>query len=612
MSNTARIDAQGIHFLVPTTVHFAHSHTATHFSVTTNDAGLISREQLSDLTGGLWTVSSDTEVMQITTQAQSPLLLRKGHHDFTVTSTKDGLLKVAAALDVRIAAQQLTPSRVALTFTITGLPRSGGHVTALSQHGLSGLPSAFTWTAANSSAAKSFSATATCDNVTMQTMLTDVLNQIFDLTVATADQTFTVATTITGNRYRPLGNRIAWLVRSRKVPRYPHLAYRVMSTVLPIRNNTYFFQSYLARSMSCSPRAMYDYLVATEPSARFVWSLNDINVPTRARTTTVRPGSLAHYYYLATAKFIVSNTGLADGFEKRRGQIHLQTWHGSTLKRIGRDKGIADSERQIRGGAKDSKTLTGFARRVSMWDFLLVANSLSAEAHLTAWRFDSEMLHTGYPRNDALFDAEWVQQQRQRVRSKYAIPDDHVVALWAPTWRDDAPTVNGRLVYQLPLSLIDVAHTSKLTILAKMHYKVGNLIDDSGLQPTFINVSEWNDVNDLFPASDVLISDFSGTIPDYANTGKPIVFYIPDYDDYMESRGTYFDIPTEGPGPLVRTESELFATLQDLSWTDQYASRYAYFREVYGEYDDGHAAERAVKRMLNPAPARRNGITRIS
>lgn len=607
MTVSVHIDDAGIHAPSGTNLHFAHQHTLTQFDVTADEAGVISPENLIHLAVGLWTITSSGSELEIT--HRSPLKFRKGHHDFEITVTKDGLLKVSAAANVKIYARALSQDKVSLRFVIVGLSQTVNAITALKQNGISALPNSIdgvTWARTNS---RTWTGEVTIASTHHNQTVSEILNRICDLTITTDAGEFTIATSIAGTRYRPQDNPIAWVLRSRKVPRYSSTVYRTMRALLPIRKNTYFFQSYLARSLSCSPRAMYDFIAKTQPNARLVWSLNDINVPVHERTSTVRPGSIAHYYYLATAKYVVSNTGLADGFDKRKGQIHLQTWHGSTLKRIGRDKGIDDSQRKIRGGVQDPKTLTGFARRVSMWDFLLVANSLSAESHLTAWRFDGEMLHTGYPRNDSLFDPEWNRTQRESVRRQYNIPDDHTVALWAPTWRDDAPTVNGRLVYQLPISLIDVAKTSKLTILAKMHYKVSNLIDDSGLRPTLINVSDWNDVNDLFPASDVLISDFSGTIPDYANTGKPIVFYIPDYDEYMETRGTYFDIPTQGPGPLVRTENDLFAALTDLTWVAQYESRYAHFREVYGEYDDGHATQRAVERMLDPTPARRNGKT---
>ena len=404
----------------------------------------------------------------------------------------------------------------------------------------------------------------------------------------------------------PVARKISTALTRKKLPRFRSLTYKIFRTFFPVDDNLIFFQSYLGRSISCSPRSMSEYIAQHHPELRIVWSVNKPQAHKATSATIVAPGSVAHYWFIARAKYLVANTGLGDGFEKRSSQLHMQTWHGSTLKRIGRDKGKSDDQRVVRGGAKDDEVLTGFARRVSMWDFLIAPNQISADAFLTAWRFDGEMLHIGYPRNDSIFDAAWTAQQRAKVLKQYNIPDDHVVALWAPTWRDNAEKKNGRFIYELPIDVSKLGPANKVTILAKMHYHVSDTIDDSQTRPYFINVSDWEDINDLFPASDVLVSDFSATIPDYANTGKPIVFFIPDYDEYMETRGTYVDIKNDGPGPLVYSDDELISRLTDLSWVDSFSSNYAKFKTLYGEYEDGHATDRAVKRLLDPTPPRKN------
>ena len=448
-----------------------------------------------------------------------------------------------------------------------------------------------------------FSTTLSIPNITSQQVIDVILNRTMSFELTIGDKQVRTHTKFSGVKFIPEGSTVAWQFRYRKLSKLTKkVAYRCMRALLPVQQNTYFFQSYLARALSDSPRALYEYVAANDTNAHLVWSLNDINVPVLPNTTTVRPGSLAHYYYLARAKYIISNTGLADGFEKRQSQIHLQTWHGSPIKRVGRDKGLDDSQRKVRG-AGETKKLTGFARRVSMWDYLIAANSLSAKAFSTAWRFGGEMLCMGYPRNDALLDAEWVADKRASVRRELGIPDDHTVALWAPTWTDDARKVAGRRLFTLPIDLNEVAHTEKLTILVKLHYLVADSLDDSGLGIKFINVSDWDDVNDLFPASDVLISDFSGVIPDYALTNKPVIIYSPDFDKYMSTRGTYVDLETAGPGPVVRTQTELFERLANLEWQKDFTAQREAFAEIYREYETGHACESIINRVVNgPAP----------
>ncbi len=453
--------------------------------------------------------------------------------------------------------------------------------------------------------AHGFSTTLSIPNIASQQVIDDILNRTMSFELTVGDQHVRTHTKFSGVKFIPQGSTVSWQWRYRKLPKLlKKVAYRFTRAFLPVQHNTYFFQSYLARALSDSPRALYEYVAAHDANARLVWSLNDINVPVLPNTTTVRPGSLAHYYYLARAKYVISNTGLADGFEKRPSQIHLQTWHGSPVKRVGRDKGLDDSQRKVRG-AGETKKLTGFARRVSMWDYLIAANSLSAKAFSTAWRFGGEMLCMGYPRNDALLDAAWVAEKRATVRRELGIPNDHTVALWAPTWTDDARKVAGRRLFTLPIDLNDVAQTEKLTILVKLHYLVADSLDDSGLGIKFINVSDWDDVNDLFPASDVLISDFSGVIPDYALTNKPVIIYSPDFDKYMSTRGTYVDLETAGPGPVVRTQSELLERLANLDWQSEFTEQREAFAAIYREYETGHACESIIHRIVNgPAPQR--------
>ncbi len=557
---------------------------------------------LKELRRGLWEVTVDGQAARAT-KTSGVLATTHAGHSLAARATSEGLIDVTPLITVGITARSARNGDLTLHLRLTSplksLPEVSPIVTTAQ---LDALPSQ--WDVSQWELdGKSVRAVVTLPVEPAHNFVESILHRDFDLGLTINGERYLVPGRISGTKYRPATNALSWHWRSKKLPtKVRRLAYKIFRTVLPINKNKYFFQSYLARSISDSPRAIFEYLATNEPQANLVWSLDDINVTMSSQGRAVRAGSLAHYFHIATARYVISNTGLADGFNKRTRQIHLQTWHGSTVKRVGRDKGIADSDRKVRGAAADPKKLTGFARRVSMWDFLIAANSLSAQAFMTAWRFGGEMLRTGYPRNDALFDQQSIAKSRARIRQQLGIPDDHTVALWAPTWPDDAPRVAGRVVFQLPISLTEVTQQPKLTILAKLHYLVANQLDDSGLGASFINVSDWDDVNDLFPASDLLVSDYSGVIPDYSNTGKPIVIYAPNYDAYTQTRGLYIDLKTDGPGPVVETEAQLYETLLDRSWVDDYAEKYRAFAAIYGEYETGHATQTVLERIRNGEP----------
>jgi CDP-glycerol glycerophosphotransferase len=115
--------------------------------------------------------------------------------------------------------------------------------------------------------------------------------------------------------------------------------------------------------------------------------------------------------------------------------------------------------------------------------------------------------------------------------------------------------------------------------------------------PGVTDVSYFPDVRDLYLAADVLVTDYSSTMFDFANTGRPMVFYAYDLDRFQHSvRGFYFDFLPEAPGPVVRTTSELTDELLDLEAVRRrYADRYERFRSTYCCLEDGHAGDRVLE-----------------
>jgi CDP-glycerol glycerophosphotransferase len=114
-----------------------------------------------------------------------------------------------------------------------------------------------------------------------------------------------------------------------------------------------------------------------------------------------------------------------------------------------------------------------------------------------------------------------------------------------------------------------------------------------------IDVSEVNDINDLYAVSDLLVTDYSSVFFDFANLGRPIVFYMYDLERYAaDLRGFYLDL-AELPGPIVRDEAALVTavrTLREPSAQDR--ERLRDFSERFNPLDDGHAADRAIGRVF--------------
>jgi CDP-glycerol glycerophosphotransferase len=221
-------------------------------------------------------------------------------------------------------------------------------------------------------------------------------------------------------------------------------------------------------------------------------------------------------------------------------------------------------------------------------------------AHLrAAFGFTGEVLETGYPRNDVLVSPDR-DRVRARVRRELGVPDGVTLVLYAPTFRDDAVFAEGRPEIELTVqvdSLLERLGTGYFLLL-RLHYlmtdrsptKRGTLVRD---------VTYYPDVADLYLAADVMVTDYSSAMFDFAVTGKPLLFFTYDLDRFRdEVRGFYFDLEQHAPGPMLQTQDDLADALLDLPGVSgSYADKYQRFRERFCHLEDGHAGQRVLDRL---------------
>jgi CDP-glycerol glycerophosphotransferase len=187
---------------------------------------------------------------------------------------------------------------------------------------------------------------------------------------------------------------------------------------------------------------------------------------------------------------------------------------------------------------------------------------------------------------------------RDAVRAQYGITEGSRVVLHAPTWRDNE--VFSDDVAEIPL-VMDVARAvSGLpghVLLVRTHDLVTGRAAVASA-PGVLDASYHPDISELYAAADVLVTDYSSCMFDFAITGRPMVFYLYDLEEFRDSiRGFYFDLLEEVPGPVVRDEAGLNEALRMLPATAVDSPRYAGFRERYTALEDGHATERVLARL---------------
>ncbi|HEX2073245.1 MAG TPA: CDP-glycerol glycerophosphotransferase family protein [Geodermatophilus sp.] len=346
---------------------------------------------------------------------------------------------------------------------------------------------------------------------------------------------------------------------------------------------------------SDSPRALYEGLLRRGVDATHTW----LSAPHTQATfpddvATVTFGSPESIAALEAADLVISNDHIPLDWEKKPGATYLQTWHGTPLKRIHNDVLWAPEGR-----------LAYLEHDIAKWDHLLSPNAVSTERMRRAFGYTGPIAETGYPRNDLLNSPER-DRIRAEVRAELGVSDEQTVVLYTPTWRDDLVfKKTGPQDFEFPIDLDDFTERlgSDHVLLLRLHNMVMDrleLVEGSVVR----DVCSHPDIRDLYLAADVMVTDYSSTMFDFAITGKPLLFFTYDLDYFRdELRGFYFDLAEVAPAPLLRTSKELVDALADVeAVTAEHAERYARFRETFCHLEDGHATERVLD-LLFPTDA---------
>ncbi|MGW1029896.1 bifunctional glycosyltransferase/CDP-glycerol:glycerophosphate glycerophosphotransferase [Streptomyces sp. NPDC002577] len=363
------------------------------------------------------------------------------------------------------------------------------------------------------------------------------------------------------------------------------LHYRVQ-LCLPLHEDHAVFSAYWGRGYSCNPAAIEEKARDMVPGIRTSWiayPAHHSTVPTAARRIT--PGTAAYWTALARSKYLVNNVNFARRLVKRRGQVFVQTQHGTPLKHMGLD--LQDRPAAARG--MDFGQLMANADK---WDYLVSANRHSSLVWERVFPSGYTTLEYGYPRNDVYQRA--TSEDVARIRETLGIPRDSVAILYAPTHRDYCRTQRHSLDLERLLRTLGPS----FTVLTRAHYFYDNPLVGRG-SSLLIDVSDHPRIESLCLASDVLVTDFSSLVFDYANLDRPIVVYADDWEAYEAARGTYVDLRQFPPGAVAQSEDELIDVFATGAWrSPRSAQRRAAFRERFCAYDDGHAAERVVRRVF--------------
>lgn len=300
-------------------------------------------------------------------------------------------------------------------------------------------------------------------------------------------------------------------------------------------------------------------------------------------------------WHLATARVFVVDDHYFPMYAipPRAGTTFIQVWHA-----CGAFKKFGYSVVEKRFGA-DAATVDAVPIH-SNYDVCLVSAMRFAPFYAEAFRqpLDRFTARIGIPRTDLFFDEARRARIAADLRTRYAIPADRRVILHAPTFRGER-TTSARTPVDLDLELLRARLGTDHVVLLRAHPSVATAgALPAELRDFVIDVSGHPEINELMLVSDVLVTDYSSAIYEFALLERPIVFFAPDHADYERERGFYLDFRTGMPGPIFETTDALATYLRAGSFDLEAVRR---FRDESFDVADGGATRRLIDELVVPA-----------
>ncbi|MBO6047567.1 MAG: CDP-glycerol glycerophosphotransferase family protein [Erysipelotrichaceae bacterium] len=362
------------------------------------------------------------------------------------------------------------------------------------------------------------------------------------------------------------------------------------------------FEAYNGRQYACSPKAIYEEMLKENLDYHYVWVVKDLEryafLCENPNTTIVKFGSREYFRAYAKAKYWVVNSKKRTSIFKREGQYYIQCWHGTPLKKIGCDLDADKSNAMLSIEAIHKS----YEEDGAKYDYLISPSKFATKVFTSAFRLEDRqdiIIETGYPRNDILYNYQ--ESDIVSIKERLGLPKDKKVILYAPTWRDNQHQSGVGYTYELPLDLKALYESlhDDYVVLLRLHYLVAQSLNIDEYSGFLYNVSDCDDINDLYLVSDLLVTDYSSVFFDYANLKRPMFFFMYDYESYKhELRDFYIDIDTL-PGPVSQTQEDLIADLKQVdAYKEKYHDLYETFNQTYNALDDGQSSKRVIERCI--------------
>lgn len=393
---------------------------------------------------------------------------------------------------------------------------------------------------------------------------------------------------------------------ARKINFYRNkIKYILLTKNIDVDEKLIVFGSFNGRAYCDSPRALYEYLINDKRfnNYKYIWAFKTPDaykfLEKNFNTKVIDINSKEFYRTLARAKYWIFNYNIQDYIFPKDNQFFVQCWHGTPLKRLGCDL-------QHLNNAMNSipEMKKRYHIEASKFSYFLSPSKFATEKFVSAWELDKInkkdiILEEGYPRNDFLFN--FTENDVKQIKEKLKIQDNgKKILLYAPTYRDNQHSTEVGYTYKTEVDFEKLKEklSKEYIILFRAHWLVAQNFDFENYKDFIIDVSNYDDINELYVISDILITDYSSVFFDYANLKRPIIFYMYDLKDYRDDiRGFYLDI-NELPGKILEKENDLIKEIKSLEKNFEYNEKYKKFNKKFNYLDDGESSKRVIEKIF--------------
>lgn len=353
--------------------------------------------------------------------------------------------------------------------------------------------------------------------------------------------------------------------------------------LFPIKRKKIVFCNYVGKGYGCNPKYIAEEVIRRKNGWKLVWLTDLVDGRFPPEIQVVKYGSVRAIFELSTAGVWVDNQRKLPHYKKRKAQCFIETWHGGggPMKKIG-----ADNPRNF-----ENKPYARTSRHMDKIVNVMISNSSCCTAiYRSAFLYHGDILECGYPRNDILLQD--TSSFRTKIYDYFHLPKEQKTVLYAPTYR------NGRNMDQYTLDTERLVKTltktfgGSWTVLLRLHPTMLFRAGEASYNEKVRNASTYDDMQELLAGSDILISDYSSVISEFALTGKPVFLFATDIQDYAVERDFYIDYYTL-PFPIASNNEELMNNISSFN-AELYGQKVQDYLRSVGMAEKGNASEVVV------------------